>query len=393
MGLVGFQVNAGTFGALGVVLPAIVHDLRLSWTQGGLTFTLMGAACGASSLFPAILIRRFGVRPTLLMGTAVMAAGFLLLAGAHGALAIFTGAALCGVGFQLMAVIPGIHVLAAAFPRRGFAFGAYFAFNSLGIVGGPWIVWLCRHVLGGDWRLLWQVQLWATLVTGALCAGVVGDRHAFDSLTEHRRSDGSGGVSGRPSWTVRQAISTPQFAVLAAAYFGHLLAGAMIAGLSVAHLTERGISATSAGAMLSLEALVQTVGRAVASLLGDRVRPRALLLFALACLAMGAAALSVANGYLLMLCYALGSGLGFGLTALAVTLLLFEWFGRDHNLELFSLICLGGAAAAVGPMLGGMLRDASGTFAPTFQILGAIVAAIFVALACVGRPADFRQGP
>src|SRR5271156_2863121 len=111
MGLIAFEVNASTFGALGVVLPAIVRDLGLSWTQAGLTFTLMAAACGSSSLLPAMLIRRFGVRATLLVGAAVMALGFFVLASAQGALALFTGAVMCGVGFQMMALIPATQVL------------------------------------------------------------------------------------------------------------------------------------------------------------------------------------------------------------------------------------------------------------------------------------------
>jgi MFS family permease len=384
LSLTAFQLTASTFAALGVVLPDMVRDLRLSWTQAGLAFTLMAAACGSSSLAPALLIRRFGVRATLVVGAALMALGFLALATARGALGLFAGAVLCGVGFQMMALIPGTHVLAAAFPRRAFAFGVYFTFNSLGAVAGPWLVWLTRHVLGGDWRLFWQAQIGAVLILGALCAGLVGGRGAYEGPGANvERTDAA---SSGTSWTVRSATRTPQFAILALAYFAHLLVGAVVGGLSIAHLTQRGVGPTLAGAMLSLEALVQTGGRAVASLLGERVAPRALLLFALACLAVGAAALSVANGYPLMLLYAVGSGLGFGLTALSVSLLLFDWFGREHSLELFSLTCLVGAAAAVGPMLGGVLRDATGSFALTFQIPAIIAAAIFTAVACIHRP-------
>ena len=126
LSLVGFLINASTFSSLGVVLPDMVRDLKLSWTQAGLGFTLLGAACGSSSLLPALLIRRFGVRVTLLAGTGVMAAGFMSLAVAHGILLYFLGTALCGVGYQMMALIPGTHVLAAIFRKRGLPFGIYF---------------------------------------------------------------------------------------------------------------------------------------------------------------------------------------------------------------------------------------------------------------------------
>ena len=98
-------------------------------------------------------------------------------------------------------------------------------------------------------------------------------------------------------------------------------------------------------------------------------------------------ALSVAQDYPMMLIYAVGSGLGFGLTALAVTLLLLNYFGRKHNLEIFSLTCLIGAVSALGPTLGGFLRDQTGGFGLTFQIYAAVIAVVFVAAALMRPPA------
>ena len=71
-----FLISGATFSSLGVVLPAMVADQKWSWAQAGLGFTLLGACCGGSAWFPPIVIRRFGVRAALLLGTAVMAAGF-----------------------------------------------------------------------------------------------------------------------------------------------------------------------------------------------------------------------------------------------------------------------------------------------------------------------------
>ena len=56
--LILFLITAATYSSLGVVLPAMVKDLGWSWSEAGLGFTLMGAATGASSWFPAALIRK-----------------------------------------------------------------------------------------------------------------------------------------------------------------------------------------------------------------------------------------------------------------------------------------------------------------------------------------------
>jgi MFS family permease len=187
-------------------------------------------------------------------------------------------------------------------------------------------------------------------------------------------------------WPLAAAMATPQFLVLLAAYFGHLLVGVTVASLSVAHLTQRGVAASVALGMLSLEALVQTLGRAGATLFGDRLDPRHLLLAALGSLVVGAGALSIAHTYPLMLLYAVGSGLGFGLTGLAVTMLLLDYFGRAHNLEIFARTCLVGAFSALGPTLGGTLRDGTGAFGSTFQIYAVVIAAVFIAVALMRPP-------
>jgi MFS family permease len=312
----------------------------------------------------------------------------------------FLGTGLCGVGYQMMALIPGTHVLAAVFRKRGLPFGVYFTVGSLGGVAGPWMVWLVTHVFHDQWRVFWQAQVVAAVVLGAICAALVGGpawlarmaERTDSELEEELAAPGRHGVyRTAQNWTAREAVRTPQFFILLAAYFGHLLVGVTVASLSVAHLTERGVAATMAGAMLSLESLVQTGGRAAASVIGDRIDPRYLLIFALGALVVGATALSIADSYPLMLLYAVGSGLGFGLTGLAVTMLLLNYFGRKHNLEIFSLTCLVGAVSALGPTIGGLLRDATGSFGSTFQIYAGVIAVVFVA-AAIMRPPKLKAG-
>jgi MFS family permease len=180
-------------------------------------------------------------------------------------------------------------------------------------------------------------------------------------------------------WTVKEALATPQFYILLAAYFSHLLCGVTVASLSVAHLTQLGVAATVAGGMLSFESLMQVLGRAGGGALGDRIDPRHMLIFALAAQVLGSAVLSVAHTYPMMAIYAIGTGLGFGLTVLAVTVLLINYYGRKHNLEIFALTCLIGAVSALGPVIGGAIRDRLGSFAPTFQIYAAVIFVIFIA--------------
>lgn len=399
-----FLITASTYGSLGVVLPAMIAALKWSFEKAFLGFTVLGVFTGASSWLPAMLIRRIGVRGTLLAGAAVLSAGFLGLANSQSLLSYYAGAAACGVGFQMAALIPGTHVLSSLFKKRALPFGIYFTFGSLGGAAGPWMALTLMGMSGGDWRAYWIVQAALAAGVGVVCALMVGGArwlsqaaHAVDLEVEQEAREAPANARvyrTAHEWTVPEALRTPQFYVLVAAYFSHLLVGVTVASVSVSHLTELGVAAGVAGdaaaalaaKMLSLESLMQTLARLTGGALGDRVDPRALLIFAQGMLVVGLLALAHAATPPLMLLYAVGTGVGFGLTVLAVTVLLLNYYGRQSNLELFSLTCLVGAVSAAGPFIAGAMRDRLGSFAPTFQLFAGVTAVVFVAVLAMRPP-------
>lgn len=383
--LILFLITAATYSSLGVVLPAMVRELGWSWGQAGLGFTLMGAATGASSWFPAALIRRFGLRTTLAAGSAVMVAGLLGFAHADSVAAYLIGALLCGVGFQMMALIPGTHALNLLFERKAIPFGLYFTLGSLGSVVGPLMAEHLSGANGADWRQYWIIQ--AALAAVAGLAGVL-------AVGRVRQSDPAPAVAetakvqapAKADFTVAQALRTPQFYVLLAAYFTHLLAVSVAASISVAHLTEKGVTAATAGLLLSLEGLITTCARLGGGLIAEKVSTKLLLVIGQGALAIGCVALGHGQGLGAQMLYAFGIGLGFGLTVLAVTLLLLDYFGPRNNLELFALTCLVGAVSAVGSLAAGLIRDHFGGFAPALYGMGAMIAVVTVACAVMRPP-------
>ncbi|KRA59885.1 MFS transporter [Caulobacter sp. Root655] len=398
-----FLITAATYSSLGVVIPAMVPELGWSWEHAFLGFSILGVFTGLSSWLPALLIRRIGVRGTVLVGVAVMAGGLACLSRVHALPIYFLGTALCGVGFQMAALIPGTHVLSAIFKQRALPFGIYFTFGALGGVAGPWMVVSILGATHDDWRLYWALQAVLVGLVGLVCAVAVGGPRwleqagaALDKVLddEARAQHASGVVPGKVyhtdhEWSVRDAVRTPQFYVLLAAYFSHLLAGISAASLTQAHLTQLGVAGAVAAGMLSLEGLMQVVARLGGGAIGDRVDPRWLLVFAQGLLVIGLLALARADSTPLLVLYAVGVGVGFGLTVLAVSLLLLNYFGRRNNVELFSLTCLIGAVSAAGPFIGGFMRDRLGTFTPTFQLFAAVTAVVFVA-ALFMRPPTAR---
>jgi cyanate permease len=182
------------------------------------------------------------------------------------------------------------------------------------------------------------------------------------------------------TWTVRAALRTPQFAVLAAAYSVFLFVDITVNAFSIQHLTAHGVGETAAVGLLSLGAFINAGARLGGGVLSRVMDARLLLAIALLLLAGGLVALCLGGGSLMLLLYAAGIGIGSGLTFFASTILLLDYFGRKPNLELFATVNVISTVGSIGPAFAGLVFDRSGSFVPAFLILAALVAIILLAV-------------
>jgi len=374
-----FIITAATFSSLGLALPAMVAELGWSWGDAGLGFSLLAVLCGITSYVPAALIRRFGVRANFLTGAGVMALAFMLLAHTGGLLAYFTGAALAGFGFTLLATVPGTYLLTRLFERPTFAFGLYFTLGGLGGVAGPPLYGLIAGE-SADWRAFWTVCGLAVTALGLLAAFFCDTRTDVSVKGERDPAITTG------AWTVKAAVRTGQFAFLAAAYSAFLICDITVNAVSVPHLGEAGIGAAVAGGLISLWALLNALSRLAGGLLTSWVDARLLLATSLGLLAAGMAALALGASPALLALYAVGIGVGSGLTFFASTILLLDYFGRAPNLELFSLLNLISTVGSAAPWAAGLTRDHSGSFAPFLLLVAGAMAAMMLLALFLKRP-------
>ena len=377
LSLLFFVITAASFISLGVVLPDMVSALHWDWSRAGLGYSVLGVACGLASLAPAWVIRRLGVRAALLLGGVLMAGGLIGFSHAGTIARYLLSAASLGVGFALLATIPATYVLSRLFTHLSASFGAYFTAGGLGAAAGP-LIYAGARAAGLDWRGYWLAMAIATLATASLAAAVC----SVPADAPTPQPDAQETAEG---WSVHDALRTPAFWIITLAYTAYLLCETSVTSLSVAHLTGRGIAPAVAGGMLSLQALINAGGRAAGGALGERIRPRTLVMAALALTTVGIVALALARGYPLMIVYVLGVGVGYGVSYLATTVLLLDTFGRKHNLELFSIMCLVSTLAAVGPFIGGALRDRTGGFEGAFWLFAGVAAVALVAVALMPK--------
>ena len=374
-----FIITAATFSSLGLALPAMVAEMGWSWTSAGFGFTLLGFFCGITSAVPASLIRRFGVRANLLAGSVVMGLAFVCLAQADGLLLYFLGASLAGLGYTLLDSVPGTYLLSRLFARPSFPFGLFFTIGGLGGVAGPLIY---AAVIGATshWRSYWLLVGAAVVLIGLVAALGV------DARTDVGTAAEADPDISTQAWTMREALQTRQFWIIAAAYSAFLFCGITANSVSVAHLTQHGVAAVIAASMVSVEALLNSAARLTGGILSRFVRAKTLLAVALTSLVIGLLALAAARDLAMMLLYAAGIGIGFGLANFAATILLLDYFGRGAYLELFSAVNLIGTIGAVAPTLAGIARDRIGTFTPFLIGLAVLVALVMLAVTMMRPP-------
>ena len=370
---------ATTFNSLGQVLPSMVKDVGMTWGEAGLGFALLGVACGIASLAPAVLIRAVGVGLTLLAGTVLLMLGFAALAWTQNATVYHLGTVLLGLGFCFCGSVPAVHVISTLFRRSSIALGIYFTCGSSGAVVGPTMFYFVNQWMQG-WRGYWLICAGAAFAVGGFAALVT-------ALVPKLGTPLAGTEVGTDTgWTLRDALATPQLWVVIAAYTGCLLVNTTVHSFAFQHLMEHGQSAGSATAWISLAALIGTLGSAAAGVIGERVNGRRLTMLSLLMLSVTSASLVIAQGWVALTLFAIGMGVGLGFSYVGTALLLQDYFGRRATLELYSVMTVVSTSAAIGPGIGGFVRDRSGSFSAVFAGLALIDLLLLLAVMLMRRP-------
>jgi cyanate permease len=322
-----------------------------------------------------------------------MIAGFATMATTHSVRAYLAATVLIGIAFSLVSTVPGSHVLNEVFKSRSTALGAYFAIGTLGGAAGPQI-YVAVEKLTGDWRPYWWTYVAMALAAGVFAIFTTPARHDDSAhIAEAPEQAGPGEmIEGLGDWTVRRALMTPQFYVILGVYTTYLLINTTAHAFAPQHLIEHGVSKADAASMLSIEAGIGVAVSLVGGWLGERLPTKMLMLVCMAAVAIGQFALAEARGWGLMSLFAVGVGVGYGLSFTPPTVMLLKYFGKRANLELFSIMCLLSTLAAAGPAIGGRAHDMTGSFEGLFLACGVITVAMFLATLFLKPPAPRPVG-
>ena len=370
-----FFVTATTFTSLGYVLYTMVAELGWSQAAAGASFSLLGLACGLSSPLPPLLMKWAGTRFTMVAGALVLAVAFLLASMVSGIGLFFVATVLMGIGFSLVAPSPAVYLIATWFPRTSARLiGFYFMAGALGGVVGPLIVGAIVG-MSGSWRVHWMAMAAAALALGVMFLFTIRDAVRVESTEQVKNAGVAQEAVVQPSpWTVRQALMTPSFVILAIGMMVVQTVVTTMHSVLVTHVAGLGGGSAPGALAMSLLALTGTFAKGISGALTERVAPKTLFVggLALQCVAVALLCLTATPGWAVV--FALVFGLGWGFSWLSAHVLLLRYFGSAIAGDLTAMATMATTFAVLGPLSAGWVADRTGSFVPMFLVFTLMLA-------------------
>lgn len=346
-------------------LPPLVHtiqaDLGLSSAAAGLLTTLPVMCMGVFAPTSQRLAHAIGREATVGVALGLLLLGLLLrLAGAVLPLLLLS-TFLAGVGIALCGtVLPGI-VKEFFSHRPGVVTGVYLLAMMVGATAASALAVPLADALGS-----WQRSLaaWSVVAVVGLVAWIPVIR-AVNDHDEPEEPPAAGAVRGPLPW--RSSTAWLLAAYLALQSFGFY---SQLAWISPTY-EDRGWSARDAGLLLALWSIVQLVSGLGAPVLADRLHDRrALVAGSLGSCLLGLLGVTLAPDaapLVWIVLMGLGQGGGF---ALGLVKLVDYAPTPAASARLSALVFLiSYSAASLGPLVFGVLHDATGSFTVPYAVL------------------------
>ncbi|WP_216318337.1 MFS transporter [Deinococcus aestuarii] len=388
-------ISAGARSAPGVFLLPMEESLGLSRSTLSLSVSLGLLVFGLAAPLSGRLMDRFGPRRVATVGLGLVALSFGLTTLSRSALGLhLTWGLLSGLGTGLVGSVLGATVATRWFVRqRGLVTGIFGAATSAGqLLFIPLLTGWAQSVgwTGGTW-IIAAVALGLT----PLVWWLLRDSPAQVGL----RPDGDPVTAGAPTQAAPQpdprvmgrAVRHRDFWLLAATFF---VCGATSNGIIgthfIAYCGDMGLTPGFAAGMLAVMGAFNFVGTLASGYFTDRVDPRFLLGLYYAFRGVSLALLPfVPPGYSLTL-FAVLFGLDYIATVPPTIALTADTFGRANVGTVYGWIfCSHQVGAALASWLGGVSRDALGSYSAA--MIAAAVLAGAAAVLALGVTAPGRR--
>ncbi len=395
------------FAAYGspVMNAGLALQLHLSRTLAGLPYSLYTVMSAVPSVLIAVLVRRFGVRLTVVLGSLLIVIGCVLMAtvvnSALAAVIVFGFVIAFGVcAGGVFGTQPGVvlwfvrrRALALSLLYSGGAFG--------GLIAAPVLNRAIVHA-GGNWRAGWW--LYAALAALSTVIAAVFIRERPSDLGQEpdggppRRTLAAGAPAApaaplRPAfithevWPFAEVLRSGRFWIMVLALCGGSAGFTLFLSQGMLHLKDLGFTIAQAALAVSVTTGSALLGKAALALFGDRIDPRYIWAVTAAVFGIGLVLVVHPRNMLSVYAFSLCCGFGFGGGLVCMMTTLSNYYGTEVFAAAAGVAgALNTVISFIASVLGGVVYDALGSYAPTFYILAAWCFAGAIALLLVRPP-------
>jgi MFS family permease len=378
-----------------VISAVMSKDLGFNRQTLGIIFAVYIAMSGVPGPFVAMLVNRFGVRLTVILGSLILIAGAALMATwvREAWQAVVALGLLVGAGVATGAAIASQSCVAQWFVRRRAL--ALAILYSAGALGGSIAAWLLTRVIErahGDWRAAWWVVAGLCCVAAVIAALFVRERPAdLGQLPDGEPAGGSGAAPvrrpafiTRDDWTFREAAKTRTYWLIIVSLVGGSGGYSLFLAQGVRHLMDLGHTLEIASSSISIMTVTGLIAKAIIAAFGDRIDPRYLWAVFTAAFGVGLVIVVDARSYASLVVFSTCLGIGFGGGVVCLMAVLSNYFGTRAFASLSGLaVAINTGCSVVAPIVGGRLFDTGHGYGGTFYFVATwcfIGAAVLFAL-------------
>lgn len=377
---------------------AMAKDLALDRKTLGSLFGVYMLLSGLPGALVGFLVTRFGVKATMVFGSALTVTGALAMAlwVDSGTEAYFAYSTLVGLGVIVGGFIPAQTCLANWFvKRRALAFSVMYSATGVGGFIAARVLGQIVTTPGYDWRTGWLLIAALATLAAILTLFFVVERPAdmepgaSAGVGRHKRPTGNSSFQTSDPWTFAEAIRTPTFWIIQACALGPGLGFHLYLGHGVVHLQDLGFSPTDAASSLSIVTATMLIGQLIVGSLGDRIDPRYIWSCGIVLFGIGMLLFLNVGPSSALFPFAICIGLAFGICVVCIFLVLANYFGPEALAGLTGIaFAVQVGFSALSPTIAGFMFDSFGTYIPSFYAVAAVCFAGALTLTLLKMPTN-----
>ena len=383
--------NGLTFSGITVFDEILLEEF--GWSRGALKFRdlLTFVIAGLLGPFAGALVDRFGVRPLMAFGGALLSVALFVYSRIESANHMYVVHTLFAVVLATAGLMVAIVLTSRWFvKRRGTAIGLTLVGTSLGgIVFPPFNTMLIQQY---GWRTAFVILAAIPIVICVVAVLFIRDKPEDKGL-KPLGDEGTSAASGAnvTGLDYADALKTGTFWALAV---GAMMTFYAILGISsnlFLHLRGLDFPVAKAAQGISLLFLFGLIGKFVFGFLADVFDSKRVLLFNLATMFVGSLCLS-SMSVTLFWPFLILFGFGWGGIYTLLQVLTMECFGlKSAGKILGTLTVLDALGGGLGPWITGLLYDQTGSYQVPFLFVSALVLFAFACSAVAIRPRLMKE--